>query len=354
MHKSLLLYAKALNCTPGHVRRLIRAGHVPSAKLKNARLGRPQWVIEDTSTAAIELLKRRPVRSRNQRPTFWEPFRMDIFEEKDADGRPSLRYEISWRVVYTPECTDDFSTLFEIVQRIALDRHSLTLSDLRHPPLYSPDKIRYFVVPEHERKVADYEQTLYRCLMALRRKGSFARSLMLRLLNVSIRDADLHHAADQLALYHRLYRLDINCYTLAQVLGTSKSTLYRTYRDGVRESVGRARSKTRSATQFDAQKSLDPQFGPSSTDDYSNATLDAACRLCFGEGKDGEEPFGEFNKAINDLPFQILYDVAVELLETGHRPDYSSIARLLRKRGIEYYNAEEFDRAISAAHSSAA
>ena len=72
-----------------------------------------------------------------------------------------------------------------------------------------------------------FERTKYLLLFGLYKSpSSFTYRWAMRRLNVSLQRMDIMQAAGQLALYHRIYGIEIRCKTLARLLGMSKSSLY--------------------------------------------------------------------------------------------------------------------------------
>ena len=349
MHKSIFVYAKALNCSPGHVRRLIRAEQIHSAQLVKGRTGRPHWVICDTSPAAITAVRTKL--QRKGRPTFWEPIQVECFQEKGPDGRPSIHYEIRWREIFAPQPSDDIDILFDLADRAALVWHGLTRQDLFHPATYGPDRWRYVTQPASARKIKEYNRTQQRLLYALfRPPTSYTHRWVKRMLDQSFSTIDIMQAALQLALYNKVYGIEIDHRTLARVLGISKTSLYRTYgRGAVRAALTQAQSNADSTTQVDRQDEILHQHpAMESETDRPRPSLAVVLRLFFGEDSDREESFSEFRKTIDDVPFQTIYDAASALRDAGKPLNYGSIKRSLQQRGFDYYNPAEFDRAISA------
>src|SRR5439155_7848077 len=157
---------------------------------------------------------------------------------------------------------------------------------------------------------------------------SLARTLALRVVNVSLKEADLTHAADQLAIYHRIYRVEISHKMLARVLGMSESALYRIYgKASVIESLRRAWRRARSATQIDqhekeradhprlrletaeqSRSGLKIQDEPRSQHGKDEGLDEPGLHACSADGSVG---------SARDLPFESLYHAAVQIALTG-------------------------------------
>src|SRR5437879_2139848 len=120
MHKSIAVYANGLNCSPGHVRRLIRSGAIRSARLVKGVKGRPEWVIDDTSPTAVESVRRKLPTKRPNRPVFCEPSVVECFRQNGPDGKPSISYQVHWREIFVTPATDDLDVLVELADRAAL------------------------------------------------------------------------------------------------------------------------------------------------------------------------------------------------------------------------------------------
>jgi len=135
MHKSIALYAKALGCTPGQVRRYIRHDAIPSAKLIRSRFGRPSWSIPDCSPATIANLKLRIAvqRSRRAPVIFQEPVPSLTLRESQ-DGRGVLGAEIIWQPMWRSlRSYDTVHARHDILTRMAMLSEGLSWHDIRNP-----------------------------------------------------------------------------------------------------------------------------------------------------------------------------------------------------------------------------
>ena len=360
MHKSVDKYSKAVGCTPGQIRRYIRSGLIPSAELVKPRMGRPFWVIEDVSGEAIGTLKAKLASPCLTRPTFFEPALRQICEKTPNGTLGVTRNKIYWRPIHKSLDGDNGSTFIEIVERIALLFHGLTPNDLFQ------DRRRP-VDAAHEKKMNAYERTKYRLLFGLHKSpSSFTHRWVWRTLNKSLRRTDIIHGAQQLALYHRIYGIETNYKTLGQVLGMSKSTLYRNYGELVGEALQIARANALGPTQRDshsAERLRHPGL-LSETHDQRSGLF----RPHFGRDDDSEDegPDGRggdlhgyslMDSSPADLPFETLFNAAVELLRAGEPLSGESLELLLRRKKILnrsdrlscYYSETDIKNAINAA-----
>jgi hypothetical protein len=365
MHKSLALYASALKCTAGQIRRHIRAGLLPSAKLVKGRTGRPGWVIEDTSPAAIKMLR---IRLENVRPVFCEPAEITRIEDR-GNGEITVSHEICWRESYTPPLNDNISALFDLADRAALYMHGLTPQDLINPPVYYPDKWHCVVWPPHERKVQAYYRTQGRLLYALfKPRKSYTKRWVRRLIRATFRKIDIMLAARQLAIYHKEYGVKIGHETLAKVLGISKSSLYRTYDKLVREALCIAHKHARSDTQLNQheRERADHPGSRLETAEQSRGALRTQDSLRTKFDEDERDYETELQGTTSegsprDLPFELLHHAAIQIARTGEPLNPSTLTRYLRQRGMltssehvsQIYSAGVINSAIVAARTTA-
>jgi hypothetical protein len=350
MHKSVGVYAAAVG-SAGHVRRLIRAGLVPSARLVKGVKGRPGWVIEDTSPEAVETLKNTLEAKKRGRPTFWEPVIVECFNDKGPDGKPSLSYEVRWHEIFRPPPLSGIDVLFELADRAALVWHGLTRHDLFHPPIHYPDKYRCLTDPLHQRKVEAYYRTQRRLLSALfKPRTSFTYRWVNRVADADFRTVDIMQAALHLGLYHKLYgrEIEIGHQNLGRVLGISKSTLYRNYgKNLVNEALRVAHRYAQSATQR-SQHELERAHHPGrklETQQQSEGAFNTQ-----------DEPDLQ-GTSIKDLPFSVLYDAANQLIRTGKAANAKTLTAYLRQQArlsstenvSQFYSDGVISNAIAAA-----
>jgi hypothetical protein len=251
MHKSLTTYANALNCTPGQVRRYIREGHIPSAVLEPAPIGRPFWVIRDESEKAIEELRRNLRFIRRRTPVFHEPVRQTcIWQVENAP--PSARETVFWQPVFLHESRDFEADIFDRIYRFSLLRHRLTTENLRHPPTYVEMGLRR-LVPQHGEIEKAHRRTVRRFVLAtVAPRNSFRRRWIKRKFGRPPRKSVSTEAARQLGRYHRSHGVEINYKNLAAVLGFSKSKLYRKFTSAqIKEALVVARKLSVTPTQKD-------------------------------------------------------------------------------------------------------
>jgi len=234
---SVSLYALKLRVSERQVRRYCRGGLIPSAELTKGRTGRPKWRINDTSPKAIRALREALAFQRFDPPTFCEPH---VQRCKDnAEGK------IVWRRVHRVQIQDHLSLIVMRAHRAALLAHGLMESDIAHglegKKAASDNKIRRF---------ANTEGLLVNGLFepAESMQAKWAR----RVFSEDLRQSDITQAAEWLAIYHRAYGIEITYRSLAQVLGISKSALYRTFGDLVGYALRLAKKKAIFPTQLDA------------------------------------------------------------------------------------------------------
>ena len=340
MHKSLSVYASALKCTVGQIRRHIRAGLIPSAKLAQGKTGRPRWVIEDVSPEAIEVLASTLQIQRYRPPTFWEPRLVEHFETQGRDGKPSVSFQIHWQEIFAPPPTAVLDILFDLADRAALVWHHLTREDLLNPPVHWPDKHHCVVSPPSERKIEAYYRTQRRLLFAwFRPRTSFTHRWVTRMADESIGMIDIMQAALQLSLYHKLYSIEIDPRNLSLTLGVSKSTLYRRYGPLIPEALRFAHRHATSAAQ-------------NHPDSDANGNRDSNEDL-------HETPIDEHPK---DLPFQSLLDAATQLYQAGAAVTPATLTSHLRRERLlrdgehvyDFYSDTVINNAIAAAGPAAA
>ncbi len=369
MHKSISLYASALKCTPGHLRRHIRAGLIPSAKLVKGKKGRPGWVIEDASPETIRTVAGKLQIKGYRRPTFWEPRVVDQFETKSADGRPSLSREIHWREIFVAPPKDYLSVLFDLADRAALVRHALTRDDLLNPPVHYPDKYHCVTLPAHEIKERAYYRTQRRLLTALfRPPTSLPFRWVKRMADVSIATIDVMQAALQLARYHRLHAIKIDHRNLSMVLGISKSTLYRRYDSLVSAALRLAHKHGRSTTQIDRHQiereehpglrlETDQQGAPAFALDPDFSSQPE------GTGASNEELHEtSLRTPPLDLSFELLLDAAIQVARSGKPVDFKTLTDYLRgQRSLtraqhvrDFWSDGEINNAVAGARLAAA
>jgi AraC-like DNA-binding protein len=256
MHKSISMYANALRCTPGHVRRYIRQGKIPSAQLIPSRFGRPSWSITDCSPEAIADLKVR-VQGQPKLPspvTFHEP--VPVFRVgKNQNGKTVLGVEIIWEPAWRPlRAKDAIGAGHDVITRFTMLGEGLSWDDLRRPPTTIVGGLRR-VEASHQEKIKAFEQKRLKYLRKWVSPSSPEDQQFIQKLLADINLANIREAAEYLALYHRRYDVPITYKTLARVLGISKSSLYRQYRRKLIQSALRgARSAATSPTQGTIRK----------------------------------------------------------------------------------------------------
>jgi hypothetical protein len=369
MHKSIALYAKRLNCSPGHVRRLIRSGAVRSARLVKGAKGRPEWVIDDTSPEAVEALRSKLATGKRTRPIFWEPVLVECFREKGTDGRPSVSYEIQWREIFVTPPTDDLGVLFELADRAALVWHGLTRHDLFHSPVHHPDRWRCVTSPAGERKIKAYYRTQKRLLNAfLRPRTSYTYRWVRRMADANFGTIDIMQAGLQLGLFHKLYGIEIDYRNLSRILGISKSTLYLRYGHLVHEALRVTHKHSRSATQRD-QHQIEREEHPglkletSQQSEAAFATKDDSNSQSDGNNASDEELHEtSVRSRPKDLSFELLLNAAIQLVRRGKSTNPATLTAYLRRRGsltstqhvCDFYSNGVIDNAIVAARSTAA
>ena len=279
MHKSIALYAKALGCTPGQVRRYIRHDAIPSAKLIRSRFGRPSWSIPDCSPATIANLKLRIAvqRSRRAPVIFQEPVPSLTLRESQ-DGRGVLGAEIIWQPMWRSlRRYDTVHARHDVVTRVAMLSEGLSWHDIRNPNTTIDPAGRRRIEPLDQQKIQAFEKNrlewLRRWLLrdptdsftfeydkkqrAWTRKSVSPPSELdrktLEKLLVDINRANIMQAAAYLALYHRRHSIPITYRTLARVLGISKTSLYRQYGRVV---IGEALCSSRLAATSSTQRTI--------------------------------------------------------------------------------------------------
>lgn len=279
------------------------------------------------------------IKLENVRPVFCEP--AEITRIKDpGNGEVTVSSEICWREIYSQPLNDNVSTLFDLADRAALYMHGLTRQDLINPPVYYPDKWHCVIWPPHERKVQAYYRTQGRLLYAFfKPRKSYTRRWVKRLLSATFRKIDIMLAARQLAIYQKTYGVKIGHETLAKVLGMSKSSLYRTYGKLVREALCFAHKHARSATQLE-QRERERADHPGSrleTAEQSRRALRTqdSLRAKFDEDYEDEaELQGTTSEGSpRDLPFEPLYDAAIQIARTGEPVNSASLTSYLRRHG---------------------
>jgi len=251
VHKSISLYADALGCTPGNVRRYIRQGKIPSAQLIRSRFGRPGWSITDCSREAIADLKMR-VRRQPRHPwpaAFHEPVPV-LSVGKNQTGKTVLRDEVIWEPTWRPlRAKDAIGAGHDMITRFAMLGEGLSWDDLRRPPTVMVGGLRRIEASHHE-KIKAFEQKRLKYLRKWVSPNSREDQQFIKSLLADINLANISEAAEYLALYHRRYDVPITYETLAQTLGISKSSLYRQYkRKLIQLALRRARSAATSPIQ---------------------------------------------------------------------------------------------------------
>jgi AraC-like DNA-binding protein len=230
-------YAVKLGVSERQVRRYCRSGLIPSAELTKGRTGRPKWRINDTSPKAIRELRETLTFQRFDPPSFCEPHIQSCKENPEG--------KIVWRRVYLPQIRDHLSLIVMRAHRAASLAHGMTESDITHglggKNAASENKIRRFAHTE-----GLVVNGLFEPVESMQHK--WAR----RVFSEDLRQTDIRQAAEQLAIYHRTYGIEITYRSLAQVLGMSKSALYRTFDGLVGQALRLAKKKATSPTQLDA------------------------------------------------------------------------------------------------------
>jgi hypothetical protein len=276
MHKSISIYANALGCTPGHIRRYIREGKIPSAQLIRSRFGRPNWSITDCSRSAIADLKTRIAGQRRLRApvTFQEPVPSLMLRESQ-DGKGVLGAEIIWQPMWRSlRGNDAVAAKHDVITRVALLSVGLSWHDIRNPNSTIDPMGRRRIEPLDQQKIQAFEENRLKWLRRWllrdptdsftfeydKMQRAYIRKSVspvsepdrktLEKLLVDINRANIMQAAAYLALYHRRYSIPITYRTLARVLGVSKSSLYRQYgRELVEMALRSTRLAARSPTQ---------------------------------------------------------------------------------------------------------
>src|SRR5439155_7120330 len=129
-------------------------------------------------------------------------------------------------------------------QRAALRLHGLTERDISNPPLLRNERGLYVTYPPHEKKILAFERTESRLLYGLcKPKTSNQYRWVHGILTKNLPEADIMRAAEHLAIFHQTHGIEITHRSLAQVLGMSKSSLYRTYRGLVEKALKLAHKK---------------------------------------------------------------------------------------------------------------
>ena len=251
MHKSISIYAQALDCTEGQIRRYIRQNRIPSARLIRSRVGRPAWSISDCSPEAIADLKARIKGERRLLPPviFYEPIQERTIW-KAPNGKVASVVEITWRPAWVPlRANSTVAAGHDVITRLALLSEGLSWDDLRSPPTVLNAGLRR-VQPLHQEKIKAFEQKRLDYLRQWVSPSSPDDQHVIQKLLADINRANISEAAEYLALYHRQYDIPITHRMLARVLGISKSSLYRQYgRELIKIALCEARSAAISPTQ---------------------------------------------------------------------------------------------------------
>ena len=251
MHKSISIYAKAVGCTEGQIRRYIRQNRIPSARLIRSRVGRPVWSISDCSPEAIADLKARIKAERRFLPPviFHEPIQIRTIG-KTQNGKLVPVFEIVWRSTWRPlRAHNAVAAGHDVITRLALLSEELSWDDLHSPPTIMDAGLRR-VEPLHQEKIKAFEQKRLDYLRKWVSPSSLIDQQDIQKILADINRANIMEAAEYLALYHRRYEIPITHRILARVLGISKSSLYRQYgRELIKIALGQARSAATSPTQ---------------------------------------------------------------------------------------------------------
>jgi hypothetical protein len=273
---------------------------------------------------------------------------VESFESCEPEGRPLLTSRIHWREIYAPPAKDILSILFELADRAAMHMHGLTRQDLINPPVYSPDKHRWLIWPPHERKTNAYLCTQGRLLYALfKPPTSFANRRVRRLAAATLQTIDIMQAARQLALYNKVYDIEIGHQTLAKVLGMSKSSLYRTYEKLVPEALRYARKHAKSPTQLD-QRNRERTAHPGLELETEKEDLNALRQALYGDDGAGGD-FNETAAEIDDIPFEDIYNAALAVRRAGKRLGRDALKARLGQRRSRSCSDADLDHAIRAA-----
>ncbi len=300
-------YAVKLGVSERQVRRYCRGRLVPSAELTTGRTGRPKWRINDTSPRAIRDLREALTFQRFDPPSFCEPIPIQHYEENSEGKLVPTKQVIRWRPVYTAPIRDRYDLITVLSYREALRLHNLTQREITSLPL-NRNKRRISVIDPspHEKKLLAFERTESRlsyglCKPASSKQHRFTRHRLVR----DLRESDIMYAAERLAVFNRTYGIEITYRSLAQVLGMSKSAMYRTYPGLVGKALKLAHKKAASPTQSDEW----------AKEDY--------LRDC------NSFP----TRAPRDLGFADLYNAAFELNAAGKPMDKRNIYLTLRRQG---------------------
>jgi hypothetical protein len=242
-------YAAELGISERQIRRYCERRLIPSAALTKGRTGRPKWIIRDTSPTAIQQLRDRLTFEHYQPPTFWEPLRIQHCKET-ADGKLApTSIEIGWRPIYVPPIRDQYSMVVERSHQVAMLLHRLSESDISNPPVIRDEHGLFLTNPPHERKVRAMDKTEARLIYGLcKSPKSRQYRWAYRVLAMNLRESDVLQAGARLAMFHRIFGIEITYLSLARVLGMSKSSLYRTYGTLVSKALRLANQMAASAT----------------------------------------------------------------------------------------------------------
>jgi hypothetical protein len=258
MHKSILIYAKALHCTPGQVRRYIRQNRIPSARLTRLKVGRPAWAIIDCSPSAIAELKetvaaqKTALRTSAWRVTFHEAVRERTIVMA-PNGESLLRHEIVWRPTMRAREWNAIAAGHDVITRLALLRQNLSWEELCNPSTKLDDRGLRKIEPVDQERREAFERKRRKYLRYWITPHSQRTKRMIQRFLGDLARTNIMEAASYLALYYRRYGIAVNHRTLARVLGVSKSSLYRHYgQELVKRALCHARAAAASPTQRDS------------------------------------------------------------------------------------------------------
>jgi AraC-like DNA-binding protein len=343
---SVSYYAAELRVSERQVRRYCRSGLMPSAELTKGRTGRPKWVIKDTSREAIDAVRGTLEFQRFEPPTFCEPTQIQRYAEGPDGKLVPTRPRIAWPSLYAAPIRDRYSLIVTLAHRAALRLHGLTERDISNPPVWRNCRF-YDTYPPHEKKILAFERTESRLLYGLfKPKTSKQYRWARQILTKDLREADITRAAEHLAIFHQTHGIALTHQSLAQVLGMSKSSLYRTYRRLVGEALKLAHKKAVAPTLEDRRVKERNQHPGLKRETYQQETESGQPQIASSasdaESAEDDERDNRDVHAYNllsrrvprDLAFEHLYNAVLTLHAAGKPIDGRNISAVLRKQGV--------------------
>jgi hypothetical protein len=344
--RSVSHYAAALKKSERQIRRYCQDGSIPTAELKKGRTGRPKWVIKDTSREAIDAVRRNLDFQHFQLPTFCEPTEIQRYTEGPDGKLAATGSRIAWRSLYAAPIRDRYSLIVTLAHRAALRLHDLTERDISNPPVWRNGRF-YDTYPPHEEKIRGFEQTEFELLYGLCEPRTSSQYQWARqILTKDLREADITRAAEHLAIFHQTQGIAITHQSLAQVLGMSKSSLYRTYGRLVGDALKLALKKAVTPTLKDQRVKARNQHPGLKFETYQQETERGQPAIASPasdaeSAEDAEHDDHDLQaysllspKVPHDLPFEYLYDALRELHAAGEAiGDQENICETLRRRG---------------------